>query len=245
MKKPTEEVVRKRNLIAKTHKVMLIWVAGAMCVVSAAVVMSVVLVQSVLFSEFDIIRPRNKTVDQLEANIKAVPVLRGEVRVLNTKPQLQVVGVRDDSQPLQAILDALPADGNRLALGASLQQRLFSDIPGLTVESLSVDPSAGGVSVVEDAQGGLQSLVFTASISGEQEAVRTALQRLERSIRAINVQSISATSSAPNVSLQIVGSAYYLPPPEIGLTTKTVSQGKTSNPKAKSKTTNNTQKGSK
>ncbi len=230
MKRDIEGVIRKRTLIAKTRKTVLIWVGGASCIVSAAVVMSVLLVQTIVFNETSVLKPKNTTVKQLEKNIAAIPELKAEVRVLNTNPELKVVRVRDDSKPLQSILDALPADDNRLALGASLQQKLLSDIPGLTVDSLSVDPSVDGGQVVAESsvEGGLQELAFTASISGEANALKLALQRLEKSIRAINIKSINATSAAPNTSLQITGVAYYLPEPSLDLTKKVVKQSQSS-----------------
>lgn len=241
MKKDVEGVIRKRTLIAKTRKTVLIWVGGAAFVVAAAAVAAILLVQTIIFNESEVIKPKNETVKQLEANIAAIPDLKADVRVLDTNPQLKVVSVRDGSRALQSILDALPADDNRLALGASLQQKLLSDssVPGLSVDSLSVDPSAGGgqVFVEDQLEGGLQELAFTASISGEAEALKVALQRLEKSIRAINIKSINATSAGSSTTLQITGVAYYLPAPSLELTKKTVRQSQSA-PQSNSSTTN-------
>lgn len=225
MKKDVEGVIRKRNLIAKTRKTVMFWVAGASCVLGAAVVVAFMLIQSIIFNN-TVINMKKDTLATLKSNNEAVPELEANIRQLNTNEQLRSVGVTTDARPIQSILDALPADDNRLALGASLQQKLFTGIAGLTVDSLSVDPSADSTQVVaeEELPGGVKELAFSASISGNEEALKRALQNLEKSIRAINVKAIDATSSSNNVSLQITGSAYYLPAPNLELTKKEVKQ---------------------
>lgn len=225
MKKDVEGVIRKRNLISKTRKTVMFWVAGASCVLGAALVVSFMLVQTIMFNN-KVIGMKKQTAKTLQANIDIVPKLKANIRQLNTDEQLAAVGVTPDARPIQSILDALPADENRLALGASLQQKLFAGIPGLSVDSLSVDPSvdASQVQATDELSGGVKELAFSAAISGDSDALKLALQRLEKSIRAINVKSINATSSNNAVSLQITGSAYYLPAPSLELTKKEVKQ---------------------
>lgn len=225
MKKDVEGVIRKRNLIAKTRKTVMFWVAGASCILGAALVVSFMLIQTIMFND-KVIGMKKQTAKTLQANIDIVPKLKANVRQLNTDEQLAAVGVTPDARPIQSILDALPADENRLALGASLQQKLFAGIPGLSVDSLSVDPSADAsqVQASETLPGGVKELAFSAAISGNSDSLKLALQRLEKSIRAINVKSINATSSNGAVSLQITGTAYYLPAPSLELTKKEVKQ---------------------
>lgn len=225
MKKDVEGIIRKRSLIAKTRKTVFIWVAGASCAIGAVVVIAVLLVQTIIFNS-KIISMKSDTLEQVEANIAAVPELEAEIRLLNTNKELKEVTLNEDTRPVQTILDALPADDNRLALGASLQQRLFTGIPGLSVDSLSVDPSSAGELIIEEEseEGGVQELAFTASISGNADALKAALQRLERSIRAINVKAMTAATAGDSVSLQVSGSAYYLPEPNLDLTKREVKQ---------------------
>ncbi|HCH34796.1 MAG: hypothetical protein UY35_C0004G0042 [Candidatus Saccharibacteria bacterium GW2011_GWC2_48_9] len=225
MRKDIDGIIRKRNLIAKTRKTVMFWVAGASCALGAVLVVAFLLVQTIVFNQ-KIIGMKSETREVLRSNIEAVPDLEANIRVLNTNEELERVSLTTDSRPLQSILDALPADDNRLALGASLQQKLFSGVAGLTVDALSVDPSAasGQVLAEEGLDGGLQELPFSASISGDANALSQALQRLEKSIRAVNVKTINATSSGSNVSLQITGSAYYLPAQDLSLTTQEVKQ---------------------
>lgn len=109
-----------------------------------------------------------------------------------------------DAPVLQPILDALPADDNRLALGASLQQKIFGDIPNLTVDALSVAQSG-----TTNATAGDGELAFTVTLSGNADSLQQALQKLGRSIRPMTIKTITATSAGNNVTLQIEGSAAY------------------------------------
>lgn len=225
MKKDVDGVIRKRSLIAKTRKTVMFWVAGASCVLGASLVVAFMLFQTVLFNN-KIIGMKKQTADTLQQNITVTPKLEGNIRQLNTDEQLAAVSITTDARPLQSILDALPADENRLALGASLQQKLFTGVPGLVVDSLSVDPTADSTQVVAqtDLPKGVKELAFSASISGTPDTLKQALLNLEKSIRAINVKTINATGSGNNVSIQMTGSAYYLPAPDLELTKKEVKQ---------------------
>lgn len=220
MKKDAEGVVRKRSLIAKTRKTVFLWVMGASSAVGAAVVIAVMLVQAIIFNT-EVIVDKNQTLKTIELNIDAVPELEANVRLLNTNKELRAVSLSEGTRPLQSILDALPADDNRLALGASLQQKIFTDIPGLTLEALSVDASSivqgGSASDSTDDKSGVQELAFTATLSGDAEVLKRGLQRAERSIRALNIKSIEATGAGNTVSLQLIGSAYYLPEQNLSL----------------------------
>ncbi len=219
MKKGAEGIIRKRSLIAKTRKTVFLWVMGASSVVGAAIVVSFMLAQAIFFNA-SVISEKNDTLRTLESNIAVVPELEANIRLLNTNRELREVSLSDESRPLQSILDALPADDNRLALGASLQKKIFADVPGLTVDALSVDASAGEGEVFAESSGsdgGVQELAFTATISGDAEALKRGLQRAERSIRALNVKSINATGTGGSVSLQLTGSAYYLPEQDLNL----------------------------
>jgi len=212
------QVVKKQSLIDKTRKSVIILVAGASMLVGAMIVISGIFIQNLLFNN-KVMDAQSKTITTLNKNIEVVPELKSEVRVLNTNEQLIEARSSSDAKALQTVLDALPADANRLALGASLEQKIFKDISGLTVQSLSVDPSIGSANDGSTMDSGeLGTLTFSATISGTPEALKLGLQRLERSVRSMSVQTINGTTSGNNVTLTIVGVAYYLKPVDLNLT---------------------------
>lgn len=222
MQKTKQGVIRKRTLIEKARKNVLFWAGGAASVFSAAVVVSVMLVQAAIFNQ-SVLSQKNVALKQVRENIKVAPDLKADIRKLDTNTELRLVRPSDDASALQTILDALPADENRLALGASLQQKILEGAPGVSIDSLSVDPTEGNTEVGEgeDAtEDGLQKVSFTATISGNPDSIKNALNRMERSIRALNIVTLIGTTQQGNVSLQLNGVAYYFPPANLELTLK-------------------------
>lgn len=221
MPKRTEQFARKRTSTAKVRQSVVYWVTGAASVVSAVAVVSVMLVQAAVFNQ-SVLRQKSETLATLRHNIDVAPDLKADIRQLDTNEQLRLVRPNEEASALQTILDAMPADENRLALGASLQQRIFEEAPGVRIDALSVDPAGG---VMEDSlDTSLQQVGFSATLSGSPSALRQALQRLERSVRAFSLTSVSGITQGNRVSLQITGVAYYFPPADLELTLREESQ---------------------
>lgn len=222
MKQGTQ-IIKKQSLIDKTRKSVIMIVAAASIIIGALIVVCGIMVQHLLFN-MKVIHAQNETISTIEANIEQAPKLEGDLKVLNTNEQLMEARSSSEAEPLQTVLDALPADSNRLALGASLEQRIFHGLPGLTVQSLSVDPSAGDGASLQSVGGneGLGSLSFSASISGSPDTLKLALERLQRSIRAMNVTRINGTAAGDSVTFNITGEAYYLQPVDLSLHSKEI-----------------------
>lgn len=222
MQRNKQGVVRKRTLIEKARKNVLFWVAGAASVFSAAVIVSAMLIQTAMFNQ-SVLNQKNVALKQIKQNIKVAPDLKADIRKLDTNTELRLVRPSDDASALQTILDALPADENRLALGASLQKKILEEAPGVHIDSLSVDPAEGSVEVEEGeetTESGLQKVSFTTTISGSPDNLKNALNRMERSIRALNIITLTGTTQQGSVSLQLSGIAYYFPPANLELTVK-------------------------
>lgn len=215
-------IVRKQVLVDKTYRNMFLWVIGSSAIVGASIVLMIMLVQILFFNEKVLIE-RGRAVKQVAANIDAAAELRAEIEVRNTDENLKLVQTSDKAQPLQAVLDALPADANELALGASLQKRLLGEVgPDVTVDNVSLT-GLGDTESESESNDGLMKQQFTATITGTPEGLRSALERLERSIRAVDITSLSASSgSASRVTLNITGSVSYLPPMKVEKTQKKI-----------------------
>lgn len=223
--KKEPQIIKKQSLIDKTRKSVILIVAGASIVVGALVVVCGILIQHLMFNT-KVIAEQNNTIEIIEANTAQINELEADLRVLNTNEQLMEARSSSDAEALQTVLDALPADPNRLALGASLEQRIFHGLPGLTVQSLSVDSSAGssGASLQSAGGGdGLGALLFSASISGTPDTLQLSLERLQQSIRAMNVTRINGTAAGNSVTFNITGETYYLQPVDLSLGSKEVS----------------------
>ncbi len=237
---PAQEVaLRKRQQIANANKVMFAWVAVISAVVGIAVVASIFLLEKAWFNE-KVLSVKSQTASTLVHNNQVIDQLKNEVRVLNTSDALKSALAPGESQPVQVVLDALPSDANSSALGSSLQEKFLND-PALTIESLNVDPVAGveaqSNANVQDASssnanagvstGGVSSpqITFHFSVStgvDNASALKTLLQRIERSIRAISIDDLTISTQGNKLVLTVDGHAYYEPAKTVDLKNETV-----------------------
>lgn len=226
-----ETALRKRQQISQANRTMFMWVAGVSIIVGVAIVVSIFLVQKAWFNE-KVLLEKTNTASTLEHNNSVIDELKDEIRILNTNEALRSSMAPGDDQPIQVVLEALPAVANSSALGASLQERFLND-SALTIETLSVDPVVGvealGDSNVEDFSSSesdsTNQITFRFSVStgvNNASALKSLLQRLERSIRAINVTMLNIETQGSRLILSVEGHAFYEPARSVELRDKTV-----------------------
>lgn len=230
-----EVALRKRQQISKANRTMFLWVAAASALVGIGLVVSVLLFQRAIFNT-KVLDEKAHTAQVLKTNLQAVDELKKQIRVMNTNQALIDTMVPGEDQPIRVVLDALPSDANSSAFGSSLQQYFLND-PALTVESFIVDPVFGvesqDTSAVQDASelpaegavaaGGTISFKFEVSTStADVSALKTLLQKIERSIRAINILSLSVETQGSRTILSASGEAYYEPAATVQLKDKVI-----------------------
>lgn len=227
--------IKKRQQIANANRMMFLWVTGVSVVVGFALVLSIFLGQKILFGE-RVLAEKAKTVSTLDSNQKVIAELQNNIRVLDTNPGLQDTRLNDEDRPIQSVLDALPADANSTALGSSLQSKLLNGISGLTIDTIKVDPVVGVETQTEETQNVVDANASSADVaentihfslsvstaSNNPDALREVLLRLERSIRAIDVRTLSVTSQSSRLVMTISANAYYEPAKTIKLEDKVV-----------------------
>lgn len=215
-----DAALRKRQQIAKANRMMFIWVAGASVIIGVAAVASLFLVQKLVFNE-KVLFEKQRTVGILNDNNKAVDELKNNIRVLNTNQALLDSRAQTEDKPLQVILDALPSDANSSALGSSLQEVLLKS-ENITIESLTVDPVVGvessddtGTTTSSDSTATTDNVIsFSFSVSapaGDANSLRQLLLRLERSIRAIDITTMSVEMQGSKIVLTASANGYYEP----------------------------------
>ncbi len=208
-----EIAVRKRMQIAKTNRIMFLWIAISSALIGVALVVSIFLVQRLIYNEA-VIAKKQETVNTLKHNLDAVDSLKQEVRKLDVNAALLSARANESDQAIQVILDALPSGANSTALGSSLQKRLLADVSGLTLQTLQVDPVAGVETVLDGGAGGdgSFSITFNFTVAGSQSALKKVLQNLELSIRTIEVTSLRITGQSGGAQeMSIQGRAFYEP----------------------------------
>lgn len=207
--------IRKRQQIDSSKKTMFLFVAGAAFLAGVALVVSIFLLQQIIFHS-RVIATKNGTVSTLDRNIKQAKELKDNIRVLETNDALKSVKAGEESSPLQSILDALPAEPNADALGAALQQKFIGAVPGVTLESLTVDANADTDTASESAH------TFSLSVSGAPDKLKELLERFERSIRVIEIVSMEIQAGDGKVVMNIQGKVPYSPSQHITLENKVV-----------------------
>jgi hypothetical protein len=227
-----DAAIRKRTQIARANRVMFGWVAAVSVVVGFALVGSVFLTQKLIFNE-KVQAEKDKTVATLQTDNNNIPKLEAAVRVIDTNEALSSDKANATDQPIQVILDALPSDANSLALGASIQS-ILQGTQGLTIQSQQVDPvigveqlssdgSADSADVsTSDGSTGENQITFTYSVSGTQDVLKLALQRLEKSIRVIDITNLHIESQGTAEVMTFQGHAYYEPSRVVQLENKVV-----------------------
>lgn len=225
----TTTVIRKRQQIASANRTMFIWVAMASVIVGAAAVAIVFLSQKAWFNE-RVLAEKSKTASVLQKNVKTIDALKDQVRLMNTNQALRDAMAPGETQAIQVVLDALPAEANSSALGASLQTKFLND-PKLQIETLRIDPVAGvestGDSAVTDASStaGTNQVHFSFTVSvasTDVNALKDLLQRLERSVRAIDVTSLTIEGQGNRVAMTVDGNAFYEPAKTVELKDKVI-----------------------
>lgn len=226
--KPNDVAIRKRSQIAQANKTMFIWIAVASALIGSAIVVSVFLTQKAIFNE-KVLAEKQTTLSNLDNNNKVAPELVKQIQVLDTNQALASTKANESDQAVQVILDALPSEGNSLALGASLQNKLLAGIPGLnSIETLQVDPIAGLESLTAgttvDAATGVAAnqITFRLVVKGNQDAIRNVLQNFERSVRLISITSLQIETQNDGQLMTVLAKAYYEPAKTIELQTKVV-----------------------
>ena len=216
--------VRKRQKIQDSNRVMFIWIAGASVIVGFAVVLSWFLWQQTAF-RMKVASAKENTASILKRNNEAVSGLSDAIRLLNTNKNLLASVSNADDNAVQVVLDALPADPNSLALGASLQHELIGKIDGVRIESLSAEPLAIGEAA--DTSGATASSGNQISFSFEVTAdtadpLKNLLARFEKSIRVIDIDTLEVERTEDEYTLTVNGHGYYEPEKTITLEDKSV-----------------------
>lgn len=218
--------LRKRQQIAKANRMMFVWVAAASIIIGFSLVLAVFLWQKISFGE-KVLNEKSKTLSVLESNLKAVPALRDNIRVLDTNEALKSARSKESDLAVQSVLDALPAGANSAALGSSLQAKLLSGVDGVAVDAIKVNPVMGiettNDSMSLDSGENMIDFTFTVSVdAAKPEGLREVLRRVERSIRAINITNMSIERQGSRLVMMAAGQAYYQPAQSIQLKDKVV-----------------------
>lgn len=219
--------VRKRQQIANANKQMFIWVAVAAVVVAVCFVLGLNFVQRIIY-QAKVNGEISSTADTLAKNVKTIPALMTEVDTLKTNTNLTLSNLMsDNSTAFQVVLDALPTEDDRTALGASLQQKVLTP-SGVSIEQISVTDSSGAAASATDGAAGsgvkptAQPITFSIVLNGSYSAIQSVIKDIERTIRPITINSIDLQGTDDKLQATINATTYYVPKVNYSLGSKEV-----------------------
>lgn len=214
-----EVAIRKRQQIDSSKKTMFIFVASAAFSAGIALVVSIFLVQQIVFHSKILLEKQN-TISRLDKNLSSVDELKKNIRVLDTNTALNSIKSSSESNALQTVLDALPDNANADALGASLKNKFIDTTTGVTIQNLTVAQSGSDSESSESTSE--NAISFTMEVSGPAEKLKELLTKLEASIRVIDLKIVEIQRNEDRLSLVVRGVAYYEPAQTIQLENKVV-----------------------
>ena len=227
----------KRNAINKANQTMFLVVAGAALIAGASVVGMIYLFRIYSFN-IKVLTEQDKSISTITQNIENINDLKQRLGSLETNESLNEKNLKSnaDDGGLRVIADALPDSENASGLGSALQKKIFSD--GVTLDAFNIESSdsnslstSASTSVSSGSSNipeGVKDIQFTASISasfpneGSPEDIKNkeaaaynnivnTLQKMEKSIRAINVTSFKFERSINKFTLTLSAKSYYYP----------------------------------
>ena len=227
----------KRNAINKANQTMFLAVGGAALIAGASVVGMIYLFRIYSFN-IKVLTEQDKSISTITQNIENINDLKERLGSLETNENLNKENLKSnaDDGGLRVIADALPDSENASGLGSALQKKIFSD--GVTLDAFNIESSdsnslstSASTSVSSESSNipeGVKDIQFTASISasfpneGSPEDIKNketaaynnivnTLQKMEKSIRAINVTSFKFERSINKFTLTLSAKSYYYP----------------------------------
>lgn len=219
--------LKKRQQIASANKLIFLWVIAAAVALSICGVAMQFLFRQAAFNQ-KIIGEKAKTQTVLAHNITNAKELKTKIQNLLADTNLAKVKASPDDTTLKVVLDALPTNDDKAALASSLQQQILpksgSVLTALTTISQSgdiTDPSLGTAATTTPA-GDAQTASFDFGTTGSYDQVKNMLKDLERTIRPMNVTTLSLQGSDNALTSTVQGVTYYLPERTVELGKKTI-----------------------
>jgi hypothetical protein len=225
--------VRKRQQIDNANKQMMITVAVAAAVVTVCVVLGINFVQRIIYGT-KVNSALSSTAKTLDTNVNtSIKKLISNVDTLQANKNLLALRVDPNDEAVQVILDALPTVDDRVALGASLQDKILAP-SGIQIESISIDQGTTATtdtSSADDTSGAssdasvkptAQTIEFSLNVTGAYDQVQEFLRDLEKTIRPITVTSIRLEGTDDKLTAAVSATTYYSPRVKYALGSKEI-----------------------
>lgn len=214
----------KRVQIDKANAKMVGAIAGTAFVVVFCLFASKALLDQRSYQS-RVISAKTDAVEQLKSNIDAAKTLVTSYTEFVSRPTNALGGNPSGTGPndgdnAKIVLDALPSKYDFPALATSLEKLLtgqgatLNSITGTDDEVNQQDTASPNPEAIE--------IPFQASITGSYDSVVKTINDLQRSIRPIQIQTLSFNAVSGEIQVSINARTYYQPEKSLTITTKEI-----------------------
>jgi hypothetical protein len=219
------QVSIKQNLINKANTTIVVVTAAACFIVIFCAVGSVQLINQLSYQN-RIIKDKKTALQTLKDDIDATSKLTDSYQAFTNTSQNVLGGDPNGTGPqdgnnAKIVLDALPGKYDFPALATSIESILVGQAQ--TIQSIT-----GSDDIINQAGSQTssnpepQEMPFELSVQGNYEGMKNVVLALERSIRPIQVETLTLTGSQDDISMSITAKTYYQPQKSLKITTKVV-----------------------
>lgn len=216
--------IKKRQQIAQANKMIFVWVIVASVALSLCGVTIQFLFRQAAFNQ-KVISAKLETQGTLSNNLENVEKLKKNVDELLANTHLSAVKANDTDSNLKVVLDALPTANDGAALGASFQQVILPKSQVTTSDLTTIiaeDSTATGTETEAESTTGTPTANFTFSAAGSYAQIQSMYRDLERTIRPINVQTVTIQGLDGAIRTTVTGVTYYSPSQTVQLGKKSI-----------------------
>lgn len=174
-----------------------------------------------------VVTAKTKAKHQLEDNLDAYSKLASAYNAFNKAPTNVIGGTPtgtgdNDGSNAKIILDALPSTYDFPALTSSIEKIVSKD--NLKITNITgVDDQINQQSVTAQSNPTALSIPFTLTVSGTNyDGIKKLVSSLQQSIRPIQVDKITVTGGANNMSVTVDAHTYFQPAKDVNVTKQVV-----------------------
>jgi Tfp pilus assembly protein PilO len=215
----------KRLLIDKTNARIVLFVSIAAFIVIFSLVATKTLVSQAAYQN-RVISAKRTAVNQLKTDISSSGQLATAYRAFSGTAQNVIGGNSEgttvkDGNNAKIILDALPSSYDFPGLTTSLEALLGSQNVKITSISGTDDEVAQGANQSSTSPQA-QPIPFTVAIMGDYTGVQNVIGAFEKSIRPIQLKTLTLTGNQSSLALNVTAQTYYQPAKSLNITKKVV-----------------------
>ena len=204
MKSVLKKIFEKLSFL-KLKNTTRTWRLIAIIVTIVSVIATVFLLVFIVRDVSDVVLNSQKS-NILMQSVENVSGLKNNINALKTDTNLLRLVSKPDKTAIDVILEALPTNEDSTELAALVQKNIFQGI----------EVKVSHIAVAEKQQSAsnntwVKTTSINFSIIGKFEPIRQAIQRLERSIRPIDIESIVINKSDDNFTADITAITFYVP----------------------------------